>query len=150
LFPKKTYFPLDKPTTRSSGMYMITTDFQLIKYVIFYFYLFATTQFDLPITQKKTKLWRLLKIEDFILKCRVPPPLAHLYRWKEDNICQGLWEQSELLSRTCWETHWELGQYSENLMGTHWELNQGKMKKKSFSSPAHSHGCDEYRYNGHG
>jgi hypothetical protein len=27
-----------------------------------------------------------------------------------------------VLWRTCWGTHWELGEHIENLMGTHWEL----------------------------
>jgi hypothetical protein len=39
-----------------------------------FFFFFATSQFDWPITEKKLKLWRLPKIEDSILKCRVPPP----------------------------------------------------------------------------
>jgi len=27
-----------------------------------------------------------------------------------------------VLWRTCWGTHWELGEPIENVMGTHWEL----------------------------
>jgi hypothetical protein len=49
-------------------------------------------------------------------------PLAQLYRWKEDNICQSIWDKSGVLWRTCWGTHCELGEHTENLMGTHWEL----------------------------
>ncbi len=41
------------------------------------------------------------------MKYRVPPPLAHLYRWKEDNICQSIWYKSEVLWKPCWGTHWE-------------------------------------------
>jgi hypothetical protein len=51
-------------------------------------------------------------------------PLAHLYNWKEDNFCQNIWDKSEVLSRTCWRTHWDLGEHIENLMWTHWELEK--------------------------
>ncbi len=46
----------------------------------------------------------------FILKYRVPPPLAHLYKWKEDNFWQSIhiWDKSKVLWRTCWGTYWEL------------------------------------------
>jgi len=37
---------------------------------------------------------------------------------KEDNICQSIWDKSEVLWRTCWGTHWELVEHIENLMGT--------------------------------
>jgi len=37
-----------------------------ISFIIFYF--FAMSQFDWPITQKKKRLWRLLKMKGFILK----------------------------------------------------------------------------------
>ncbi len=51
-------------------------------------------------------------------------PLAQLYWWKEDNICQSIWDKSEVLWRTCSGTHWELGEHIENLMRTHWELKR--------------------------
>jgi hypothetical protein len=35
--------------------------------------------------------------------------------------------KSELLWRTCWGTHWELGKHIENLMGTLWELKRNIM-----------------------
>ncbi len=34
-------------------------------------------------------------------------PLAQLYRWNEDNICQSIWDKSEVLWRTCWGTYLE-------------------------------------------
>jgi len=60
-----------------------------------------------PSLKRKMKLLRLPKIEGSILKSRVPPPFAHLYRWKEDNIFPSTWDQSEVLWRTCWGTHWK-------------------------------------------
>jgi hypothetical protein len=44
---------------------------------------------------------------------------------KEDNICQSMWDKSEVLWRICWGTHWEP---KGNTLGTHWE--PGKMEKK--------------------
>jgi len=38
-----------------------------------------------------------------------------------------MWDKSELLWRTCWGTHWELGERIENLMGTLWELKRNIM-----------------------
>jgi hypothetical protein len=32
-----------------------------------------------------------------------------------------MWDKSEVLWRTCWGTHWELGEDIGSLMGTHWE-----------------------------
>jgi hypothetical protein len=49
-------------------------------------------------------------------------PLAYLYRWKDDNICQSIGDKSAVLWRTCWGTHWELGEHIENLTKTHCEL----------------------------
>jgi hypothetical protein len=40
--------------------------------VQFFLFISAMSQFDWPITQKKKKLWRLLKTEGSILKHRVP------------------------------------------------------------------------------
>jgi hypothetical protein len=39
-----------------------------------------------------------------------------------------MWDKSEVLWRTCWRIHYELGEHSENILGT-----QGKMKK----NPSH-------------
>ncbi len=46
-------------------------------------------------------------------------PWAHLYRWKENNICQSTWAKSEvLIRRSCWGTHCELGEHFKNPLGT--------------------------------
>jgi hypothetical protein len=37
------------------------------------------------------KLWEISKLEGSFLKYTIPPPLAQLYSWKEDNICQSIW-----------------------------------------------------------
>jgi hypothetical protein len=68
------------------------------------------------------KLWTLPKIEPSILRYRVPPLWPTYISEKEDNICQSIWHKSEVLWRTCWGTHWELGEHIGDLMGTHWEL----------------------------
>jgi hypothetical protein len=62
------------------------------------------------------------QIRRFYYEVQSSWPLAQVYRWKEDNICQSIWDKSGVIRRTCWGTHWELGEYIENLMGTHWEL----------------------------
>jgi hypothetical protein len=62
---------------------------------------------------KKKELWRLPKIEGSILKYRSSSPLAHLHRWKDNNICHP-WDESEVLWRTCWGTHWELEEHIRN------------------------------------
>jgi hypothetical protein len=70
-------------------------------------------QEDWPIAPKKMKLWRLLKIEGFIL-IYVVPPLG-----PKENICQSTWVRSEvLIRRTCWGTHCELGEHFGNPLGT--------------------------------
>jgi hypothetical protein len=64
------------------------------------------------------KLWRLHQIEGFILKDWVPPLWPTYKGWKEDNICQSIWDKSEVLWRTCWGTYWEpVG----NLNGKKWK-----------------------------
>ncbi len=45
----------------------------------------------------------------FYLEVRSSPPLAQLYRWKKDNICQSIWDKSEVLFGTFWETCENLG-----------------------------------------
>jgi hypothetical protein len=64
------------------------------------------------------KLWRLPKIECSILKYSVPSLWPTYIGEKEDNICQRIWDKSEVLGRTCLGTHWELEEHSGNLMGT--------------------------------
>jgi len=57
---------------------------------------------------------------------------GELYISKEDNICQSIWDKSEVLQRTCWGTHWEpdqnpLGtwrQHSENTLRTRKKWNK--------------------------
>ncbi len=90
------------------------------------------------------KLWRLSNIEGSILKYRVPPLWPAYIGEKENTICQSIWDKSEVLRRTCWGTHWELGEHIGNLMGTNWELKgnivrthwqPGKYEKKSSPLP---------------
>jgi hypothetical protein len=61
---------------------------------------------DWPITEKKMKLFKLPKGEGSSLKYRVPPLWP---KWKEDKICQSIWDKSEVLLGTLWETCQELG-----------------------------------------
>ncbi len=37
---------------------------------------------------------------------------------KEDNICQSIWDKSEVLWKTCWGTQWELNEPNGNPLGT--------------------------------
>jgi hypothetical protein len=99
------------------------------KFCCFFFFFFFNLQQRSWLVQdffKKIKLWRLPGIEASTLKYRVPPLWPPLYRWKEDNICQSIWDESEVLRRTCWGMHWELGEHIEN---------QGKMKKNPSPIP---------------
>ncbi len=50
--------------------------------------------------------------------------MAHLYKGKEDNIGESIWDKSEMLCRKCWIAYWELGEHNGKLMGTHWELKR--------------------------
>jgi hypothetical protein len=84
----------------------------------------ATNQFDWPITPKKMKLWRLPKTEGSILKCRVPPLWPNYIGERRTTFAKSIWDKNDMLWRTCWGTHWELGEHIENLMGTHWELKR--------------------------
>jgi hypothetical protein len=79
---------------------------------------------------KRLKLWRLPKIKVYISKYRVPPLWPTYIGEKEDNICQTIWDKSEVLWRTCWGTHWE---FKGNIMRTRWEL--GEMENKSSPPP---------------
>jgi hypothetical protein len=73
----------------------------------------AMNQFDWPITQKNLKLLRLPKIEGSILKYRGSPIDPPVYL-KGGNICQSIWDKSEVPLGTLWG----------NLSGT-WELFEG-------------------------
>jgi hypothetical protein len=84
--------------------------------------------------KKELKLWRLSKIEDY-MEIMVPPPLAHLYRWKVEDFVgktygikmRCYWEQP-------WGTHWEPhGNLNGNMLGT-----KAKWKKSSPPPPAPS------------
>ncbi len=79
----------------------------------------------------KQKLWRLFKIERFCFDVYSSSPWACLYRWKENNICQSIWDKGEVLK---WRTYWEP---IRNLEETPWEHigKHGKMKKKNPSHP---------------
>ncbi len=66
-------------------------------------------QFDWAITQKNLKLLRLPKIEGSIIKYRVPSIHPPIYL-KGGNICQSIWDKSEVLLGTLWGTCQELGE----------------------------------------
>ncbi len=73
---------------------------------------FIFFQFDWPITQinetmEATQHWR------FYFEIYSSSPLAHLYGWKEGNICQRIWDKFEVLLGTLWGT----GQKLENSGG---------------------------------
>jgi len=83
---------------------------------------------------KKMKLWTLPKSEGSILKHKVNnfSPSAHLYWWKEDNICQSIWDKMR-----CYEEHienlmWIWREHSGNTLRT-----RGKWKKSSSPLPPH-------------
>jgi hypothetical protein len=100
----------------------------------FLFWGWRQANFDWPIVPQKLKLWRLLKIGGSVLMYIVPP-FTPAYRWKENNICQSIWNKSVVLKwRTCWGTYWEP---IRNLEGIPWEHigTQGKMKKYPFRPP---------------
>jgi hypothetical protein len=89
------------------------------------------------ITETKWSHGSSPKINGFILSCS---PLAHLYMWKEDNICQSIWHKVEVLWRTCWGLDWELGEHIGKRMRTYWELKGNIVGtrenwKKSSSKP---------------
>jgi hypothetical protein len=58
----------------------------------FYFILFAMSQFNWPITQKKERLWRLPKIEGSLLKYSVSPfwPRYIVERWTKFAKAYGI------------------------------------------------------------
>ncbi len=57
-------------------------------------FFFAMKQFELPTIPKTMKPWR------FYFALQSSSVLAQLNRWKEENICQTIWEKSEVLLRT--------------------------------------------------
>jgi hypothetical protein len=81
--------------------------------------------------KKKLKLRRLPKIENYMERM-VPPPLAHLYRWKAEDFGQNIWVGLK------WGAMGNsLGEHIGNLMGTWREHvgNKGKMKKTLLPRP---------------
>ncbi len=48
--------------------------------------------------------------------------LTYIFERSMYNLCENIWVKGEVLWRTCWEIHWELGENIENSMGTFWEL----------------------------
>ncbi len=55
---------------------------------------------------------------------KVPIHFWKQARWK-DNICQSIWDKSEVLLGTFWGKCWEIGY----LLGTHWKHSGNKLNK---------------------
>jgi hypothetical protein len=76
-----------------------------------FFCLFWGQQANLvgPPLTKKMKLWRLHKIEGpLYFEVYRASPVAHLCKWKKDNICQSIWDKMR-----CNGEH--VGEHIENL-----------------------------------
>ncbi len=56
-------------------------------------YFFCNKPIWLAHHSKKMELWRLPRVRGSNLKFFLLLPLAQVYRWKEDNICQSIWDQ---------------------------------------------------------
>jgi len=92
------------------------------KFILFIYLFSATSQFDWHIT-KKNETIEAPQHRRLHFEIQSSSPLAHhIHRWKDDNICQSIWDKSEVLWRTFWEP---IG----NLKGTYWE--PGKLKTPS-------------------
>ncbi len=63
-----------------------------------------------PITQRNETM-ETSQNRSSILKHIVPP----LYRWMEDTIFQGICDKSEVVWKTCWGKHCEIGEHIGNL-----------------------------------
>jgi len=98
--------------------------------VLFLIFRGATSQIDWPISPK-TKTTEAPRNRRFCFDVHSSSPWACLYRWKENNICQSIWDKGEVLK---WRTYWEP---IRNLEETPWEHigKHGKMKKKNPSHP---------------
>jgi hypothetical protein len=80
------------------------------------FFIFAMSQFDWPITQKK-KLWRLPEIEGSILKYRVSPLWPNYTGERRKTFAKAYG-----IKVRCYGEY--VGQHNgnlRNLIGTHWE-----------------------------
>ncbi len=103
---------------------------------VFFIFFFVMSQFDLRISQKNETMGAP-KTEGSILEFRGP------LLWP--TYCQSIWDQSEVLWRTCWGTNLELGEQIRNMMrihwglkkehGTHWEPGKNGKKKPSIPPP---------------
>jgi len=90
----------------------------------FFLFFFGNEWIWLAHHSKKLKLWKFPKIECFIMKYKVPPVWPHLYRWKEDNICQNTWDKSEVYGEHVVEHIGNLG----NMLKTWWKPNENFKK----------------------
>jgi hypothetical protein len=79
------------------------------------FFLFCNEPIWLTHHSKKTETLKTPQNKSLYFEVYSSSPLAQLYRWKEDNNCQSIWDKSEVLWRTSWE-------HVKNMMGNYWEL----------------------------
>ncbi len=82
------------------------------------------SQFDWPITQKKKgkkKLWRIPKIEGFILKSRVSPLWPTYIGERRTTFGKAYRIKMRCYAEHVGGTHWKPGEHIGNLMGTHWK-----------------------------
>ncbi len=87
-----------------------------------------------PSPKKQLKIWSLpKKIEDFVGRWSACP-LAQLYRMKEDNFGQSIWDKSVVLLGTSWGTHWELDGNNKKSKNSIPALPPSPKKKKPWAS----------------
>jgi hypothetical protein len=60
------------------------------------------SQFDSSITPNKNETMKAPQNRTFYIEVLSFSPLAQLCRWKEDNVCQSIWDKSEVLLGTLW------------------------------------------------
>jgi hypothetical protein len=95
----------------------------------FFIFFGATCQFDWPITQKKRNYVNSPK-QRFYFEVHSSSLLAHLYRWKEDAIFQGIWDKSQVVWKTYWGKHCKFGELEGNIVQTHWKAMKNEKKKE--------------------
>jgi hypothetical protein len=109
--------------------------------VLFIIYLFISQQANLigPLLKKKFKK---SNYGGSILKYWVPPLWPTYIGDRTTRFAKAYGIKSEVLWRTCWGTHWELGghvgthwELIGNIVGTQWEPRKNGGKKKSFPDP---------------
>ncbi len=130
--------PFFTPYITSTLPYLFTSPISPLLFITWgasqflFFYFSQQTHLTVP-SLKSNEAMEASQNRTFCFEVWSSFPLAHLYRWKEDNICQSIGSKSEVLWRTCWETHWELGERIENLtrnsLGT-WREHIGNQGKK--------------------